>query len=100
MRVDSKEPSINDVSTSRDPNVAFVLGGGEVKKLPKLCGRGRHLLWIGPKENLGFCAESEPGVDWDACAGDNGDGTLNLSRCKESGNYTDTCYDSVWDATR
>ena len=52
------------------------------------------------KENLGFCAESEPGVDWDACVGDNGDGTLDLSRCKESGNYTDTCYDSVWDATR
>ena len=55
---------------------------------------------FGTKENLGFCAESEPGVDWDACVGDNGDGTLDLSPCKESGNYTDTCYDSVWDATR
>ena len=71
--------------------VYYWRGGG------KLCGR--H-LWNGPKENLGFCAESEPGVDWDACAGDNGDGTLDLSRCTESGNYTGTCFDSVWDATR
>ena len=52
------------------------------------------------KENLGFCAESEPDVDWNACAADNGDGTLDLSRCLDSDNYTHTCYDAVWDSTR
>ena len=55
---------------------------------------------VDSKENLGFCAESEPAVDWDACAADNGDGTLDLERCLESENYTNTCFDSVWDATR
>ena len=55
---------------------------------------------VDSKENLCFCAESEPLVDWDACAADNGDGTLDLARCMESDNYTDTCFDSVWDTTR
>ena len=36
----------------------------------------------------------------DACAKDNGDGTLDLARCLDSDNYTHTCYDAVWDSTR
>ena len=58
-------------------------------------------LQVNTTENIGFCMEIEPDVDWDKCIKPTEDSDiLDLKDCFEDPNYKGKCFDGTLDITR
>ena len=57
-------------------------------------------LQVNTTDNIGFCMEIEPDVDWDNCTSPTEDeNILDLEKCFEDPNYTEKCQDGTLDIT-
>ena len=58
-------------------------------------------LQVNTTDNIGFCMEIEPNVDWEGCITptEEDENILNLEKCFEDPNYTEKCQDGTLDIT-
>ena len=58
-------------------------------------------LQVNTLENIGFCMEIEPDVDWDSCIKPiEGSDELDISECLEDDNYQGNCHDGLLDISK